>query len=101
MQLTQWLKEVDFIIDVNNSNFEYNSKKLEYAISKYENNVLPPFFNTLADYVERGNVQFDCPGHQGGQYFAKHPAGRQFYKFFGENIFRADICNADVDLGTY
>lgn len=93
------LKEVDFIIDVNNSNFEYNSKKLEYAISKYENNVLPPFFNTLADYVERGNVQFDCPGHQGGQYFAKHPAGRQFYKFFGENIFRADICNADVDLG--
>ncbi|MDK7935846.1 ornithine decarboxylase, partial [Lactobacillus crispatus] len=58
------LKEVDFIIDVNNSNFEYNSKKLEYAISKYENNVLPPFFNTLADYVERGNVQFDCPGHQ-------------------------------------
>ena len=74
-------------------------QKLEYAISKYENNVLPPFFNTLADYVERGNVQFDCPGHQGGQYFAKHPAGRQFYKFFGENIFRADICNADVDLG--
>ncbi|EGI5142501.1 ornithine decarboxylase, partial [Listeria monocytogenes] len=59
----------------------------------------PPFFNTLVNYSERGNIQFDCPGHQGGQYFTKHPAGKQFYNFFGENLFRADICNADVDLG--
>ncbi|MDU3987481.1 MAG: ornithine decarboxylase, partial [Lactococcus lactis] len=72
---------------------------MEYLISKYEKNILPPFFNTLVNYSERSNIQFDCPGHQGGQYFAKHPAGRQFYKFFGENLFRADICNADVDLG--
>lgn len=93
------LKNIDYIIDIRDSNKEYNSKKLEYAVQKYEDNVLPPFFQTLAEYVDRGNVQFDCPGHQGGQYFKKHPAGKQFYKFFGENIFRADICNADVDLG--
>ena len=31
--------------------------------------------------------------------FQKHPAGRQFYDFFGENVFRADMCNADVKLG--
>ncbi len=30
--------------------------------------------------------------------FQKHPAGRQFYDFFGENVFRADMCNADVKL---
>ena len=29
----------------------------------------------------------------------KHPAGRAMYEFFGENIFKSDICNADVDLG--
>jgi arginine/lysine/ornithine decarboxylase len=28
-----------------------------------------------------------------------HPAGRQFFDFFGENVFRADMCNADVKLG--
>lgn len=93
------LESVDFIIDVNNLNKDYTSKKIEYLISKYEKNILPPFFNTLVNYSERSNIQFDCPGHQGGQYFSKHPAGRQFYKFFGENLFRADICNADVDLG--
>lgn len=94
------LEKIDYIIEASNdSNKNLYNRKLEYAISKYENNVLPPFFNTLANYVERGNTQFDCPGHQGGQYFDKHPAGRQFLKFFGENIFRADICNADVDLG--
>ncbi|WP_436881433.1 ornithine decarboxylase [Staphylococcus pasteuri] len=93
------LESVDFIIDINNFNIDYVSKKLDYLISKYEKNILPPFFNTLVNYSERGNIQFDCPGHQGGQYFTKHPAGKQFYNFFGENLFRADICNADVDLG--
>ena len=29
----------------------------------------------------------------------KHPAGRFLYDFYGENIFRSDICNADVKLG--
>ncbi|MBS6727317.1 MAG: ornithine decarboxylase, partial [Haemophilus parainfluenzae] len=45
------------------------------------------------------NIAFDCPGHQGGQYYRKHPAGRFLYDFYGENIFRSDICNADVKLG--
>ena len=45
-----------------------------------------------------GNSTFACPGHQHGA-FSKHPAGRQFYDFFGENVFRADMCNADVKLG--
>jgi len=49
--------------------------------------------------VEMGNIAFDCPGHQGGQYYRKHPAGRFLYDFYGENIFRSDICNADVKLG--
>ena len=30
---------------------------------------------------------------------SEHPAGRAFYDFFGENTFRADLCNADVALG--
>lgn len=61
--------------------------------------MLPPFFKMLSEYVEMGNIAFDCPGHQGGQYYRKHPAGRFLYDFYGENIFRSDICNADVKLG--
>ena len=73
--------------------------ELETAASRYEDNLLPPFFDTLSQYVEMGNSTFACPGHQHGAFFKKHPAGRQFYDFFGENVFRADMCNADVKLG--
>lgn len=73
--------------------------ELETAAMHYEDNLLPPFFDTLRQYVAMGNSTFACPGHQHGEFFKKHPAGRQFYDFFGENIFRADMCNADVKLG--
>lgn len=73
--------------------------ELETAATEYEESLLPPFFNTLTKYVAMENSTFACPGHQHGEFFKKHPAGRQFYDFFGENVFRADMCNADVKLG--
>lgn len=92
-------KKVRHSIDGNSFDAVLYSREIEAAAAQYEAKVLPPFFNTLKQYVEQGKIQFDCPGHQGGQYFRKHPAGRAFYDFYGENIFRSDICNADVDLG--
>ncbi|MGI6904167.1 ornithine decarboxylase [Leclercia adecarboxylata] len=73
--------------------------ELEAAACRYEENLLPPFFDTLSQYVAMDNSTFACPGHQHGAFFKKHPAGRQFFDFFGENLFRADMCNADVRLG--
>lgn len=87
------------VIDINNLDSASFSEELEAVASQYEENMLPPFFKTLSNYVERENIQFDCPGHQGGEYFRKHPAGRYFFDFYGSNIFRSDICNADVALG--
>jgi ornithine decarboxylase len=92
-------KKVYRIIDENEFNKNLYNREIEAAARNYEENVLPPFFKALSSYVEEGNLQFDCPGHQGGEYFRKHPAGRYFYEFYGENIFRSDICNADVALG--
>ncbi|WP_414105262.1 ornithine decarboxylase [Escherichia albertii] len=73
--------------------------ELESAACRYEENLLPPFYDTLTQYVEMDNSTFACPGHQHGAFFKKHPAGRHFHDFFGENVFRADMCNADVKLG--
>ena len=73
--------------------------ELENAACRYEETLLPPFFDTLTQYVAMENSTFACPGHQHGAFFKKHPAGRQFFDFFGENLFRADMCNADVKLG--
>lgn len=92
-------KKVYRVIDGSTFDSKLYSRVIETAANQYEEKVLPPFFKALSNYVERGNIQFDCPGHQGGQYFRKHPAGRLLYDFYGENIFRSDICNADVALG--
>ncbi|WP_033576062.1 ornithine decarboxylase [Dickeya chrysanthemi] len=73
--------------------------RLEKAAAEYQARLLPPFFDTLSKYVGMQNTTFACPGHQGGAFFRKHPAGRQFFEFYGENMFRSDICNADVKLG--
>ena len=95
----EFVGKITRVIDANEVNYELYVKQIEAAANKYEEDMLPPFFRALADYVEDGNSQFDCPGHQGGQFFARHPAGRAFYNFYGENLFRSDLCNADVKLG--
>ena len=87
------------IQDLNGYDIKLYSRQIETAAKFYEEKMLPPFFKMLSEYVEMGNIAFDCPGHQGGQYYRKHPAGRFLYDFYGENIFRSDICNADVKLG--
>ncbi|CRK80398.1 ornithine decarboxylase [Neobacillus massiliamazoniensis] len=91
---------VDHLIDSHNS-FDKNlySREVEHASKEYEERAIPPFFKGLQEAVGRGSLQFETPGHQGGQYFRKHPAGRQFYDFFGENIFRADFACSEVALG--
>lgn len=93
------LPQLTGVFELCGENTDFYGKQLESAAQRYEENLLPPFFNTLKQYVEMGNSTFACPGHQGGQFFRKHPAGRQFFEFFGETLFRADMCNADVKLG--
>jgi len=65
----------------------------------YLQSLKTPFFGFLADYTDRSVEVWDCPGHNGGMYFRKSPVGRAFFDYFGENVFRADICNANVELG--
>ena len=93
------MERIAAVIDVTSNSINGYKKEIEQIVSSYEALILPPFFKALADYVGDNNAQFDCPGHQGGQFFAKHPTGRAFYDFFGDHIFRADLCNADVKLG--
>lgn len=87
------------VLDTNPTNKAFYGRQVDNAAQKYEEQLLPPFFGSLEKYVQAGNLQFDCPGHQGGAFFRRHPAGRAFYNFFGESVFRADLCNADVSMG--
>jgi ornithine decarboxylase len=77
----------------------FYAKQVVGSIVNYGMTLLPPFFGGLMAYDAEANVTFACPGHQGGQFYRKSPAGQLFFKHFGEGLFRNDLCNADVDLG--
>src|SRR6185437_540183 len=53
----------------------------------------------LVQYADEGSYSWHCPGHSGGVAFLKSPLGQMFHQFFGENMLRADVCNAVDELG--
>ncbi len=91
--------EVDGYIYLGQQTPAFYAKQVVASLVKYGRNLLPPFFGGLMAYDGEANIAFDCPGHQGGQFYRKSPAGQLFFKHFGESVFRNDLCNADVDLG--
>jgi ornithine decarboxylase len=91
--------EVNGYIYLGHQTPTFYAKQVVASITHYGLRLLPPFFGGLMAYDVEANIAFDCPGHQGGQFFRKSPAGQLFFKHFGEGIFRNDLCNADVDLG--
>ena len=96
---SHYLDKVDMVLSEEMVNKSRCIETAERLASNYEQTVLPPFFGELVQYVSEKNNPFDCPGHQDGAFFKKHPAGRYLYDFFGSHIFQSDICNADVTLG--
>lgn len=60
------------------------------AVHRYRADLLPPFNKALLDYMEVEEYSWAAPGHQGGIAFTKTAAGRVFFDFFGENLFRTD-----------
>ena len=93
------LGEVEGYIYLGQQTPAFYAKQVIASLISYGMSLLPPFFGGLMAYDAAANVAFDCPGHQGGQFYRKSPAGQLFFKHFGEQIFRNDLCNADVDLG--
>ena len=91
--------EVDGYVYLGQQTPAFYAKQIVASLVNYGKTLLPPFFGGLMAYDGEANIAFDCPGHQGGQFYRKSPAGQLFFKYFGESIFRNDLCNADVDLG--
>jgi ornithine decarboxylase len=91
--------DVDGYIYLGQQSPAFYAKQVIASITAYGMSLLPPFFGGLMAYDAEAKVSFACPGHQGGQFYRKSPAGQLFFKHFGEQIFRNDLCNADVELG--
>jgi ornithine decarboxylase len=93
------LKVLDAIVIAELETRDFYKKRLVASVENYALSLLTPFFGTLMQYDFDANRTWACPGHQGGQMFMRHPAGRLFYDHMGEAVFRDDICNAMVSLG--
>ena len=78
---------------------EFVARHIIREAKSYLEGVQPPFFKALLDYAENGSYSWHCPGHSGGVAFLKSPVGQMYHQFYGENMLRADVCNAVEELG--
>jgi ornithine decarboxylase len=99
LDVVEMAGEVDGFVYLGQQTPAFYAKQVISSLINYGKSLLPPFFGGMMAYDGEANIAFDCPGHQGGQFYRKSPAGQLFFKYFGESIFRNDLCNADVDLG--
>lgn len=93
------LKELNGFIHMYEDTPEFVAKYIVREAKTYLESLAPPFFRALTHYASDGSYSWHCPGHSGGVAFLKSPVGQMFHQFFGENMLRADVCNAVEELG--
>ncbi len=93
------LRELHGFIHMFEDTPEFVARHIIREAKSYLDSLAPPFFRALVDYAHDGSYSWHCPGHSGGVAFLKSPVGRMFHQFFGENMLRADVCNAVDELG--
>ncbi len=93
------LRELHGFIHMHEDTPEFVARHIIREARTYLDSLAPPFFRALVGYAQDGSYSWHCPGHSGGVAFLKSPVGRMFHQFFGENMLRADVCNAVDELG--
>jgi arginine decarboxylase len=93
------LRELHGFIHMFEDTPEFVARLIIRESKQYLDSLPPPFFRALTHYAQDGSYSWHCPGHSGGVAFLKSPVGQMFHQFFGENMLRADVCNAVEELG--
>ena len=93
------LRELHGFIHMHEDTPEFIARSIKREAKAYLDSLPPPFFRALTHYAADGSYSWHCPGHSGGVAFLKSPVGQMFHQFFGENMLRADVCNAVEELG--
>ena len=93
------LRELHGFIHMFEDTPEFVARHILREARAYTEGLAPPFFRALVHYASDGSYSWHCPGHSGGVAFLKSPVGQMFHQFFGENMLRADVCNAVEELG--
>ncbi len=75
------------------------ARVIEQAAKTYEKDTIPPFLLDLVNFANHNGVIFSTPGHHNGQFFDLQPAGALLHRFYGNNLFKADISDSVPELG--
>lgn len=94
------MKETSDFIWLYEDTANFIAGRIEAAIDTYLKNLLPPMFKALAKFSQVHEYSWHTPGHTGGTAFMKAPAGRAYFDFFGENLFRSDLSISVGELGS-
>ncbi len=95
------IKQVHEYIHLFGDTPAFIANRVDFAVDRYNEQLLPPYFRELKKYTDQGAYSWDAPGHMGGVAFLKHPVGMQFHRFFGENLLRADLGISTSSLGSW
>ncbi|MBP5615598.1 MAG: arginine decarboxylase [Alphaproteobacteria bacterium] len=97
---THILEQVSDFIWILEDTLEFISGRVQAAVRRYRKDILPPMFKALAKFAKVHEYSWHTPGHTGGTAFLKTAAGRDFFNFFGEQIFRSDLSISVSELGS-
>ncbi len=97
---THILEKVSDFIWLLEDTLDFISGRVQSAIRRYRKSILPPMFKALAKFAKVHEYSWHTPGHTGGTAFLKTAAGRDFFNFFGEQIFRSDLSISVGELGS-
>lgn len=73
---------------------------LGYIINDFDDRCETPFWTAYKRYVAESNDSWHTPGHSGGASFRNSPYIRDFYHFYGRNVFVGDLSVSVDSLGS-
>ncbi len=97
---TDVLENIDECLWKTADTSEFLAGRIETMLLKYAESVYPAFFGAMVKYAEQYKYAWHTPGHMGGEGFKRSPAGVVMHKFYGENMFRADLSISVPELGS-
>jgi len=94
------IREVNEFVNIMDDTPEFIAGRITAAAHRYKESLLPPFFGAMVKFSRDFEYSWHTPGHAGGTAFRKSPAGRLFFNFFGEQLFRSDLSISVGELGS-
>lgn len=94
------LHDIDELVWLMEDTAAFVCGRVVAAMKIYFDGLLGPLTTALSTFNQVHEYSWHTPGHTGGTAFLKHPAGRAFYDFYGEHLFRTDLSISVGEIGS-